>query len=235
MKKISIVIPARNEEETIVKVLDDIRETFSNFKYPYEAIVVDDHSVDKTAAVAREKGAIVIQNNGDSGKGNALKLGFKKAEGEYIVMMDADYSHRAEDMPLFIEQLERGAGLVIGSRILGGSEEYTRIRAFGNIFLTWMFGLLMGRYLSDALNGYKAFVRELVTQHNYTSNNFEIEIEIVANALKSGMRIVEVPSHERIRGGGEAKSKVVKDGFKFLSRIIIEKIKSEFSKNENKK
>lgn len=222
MKKVSVVIPAKDEEETIAKVLDDVIDVLFNSGYLYEIIVVDDHSEDRTSIIAKQKNAVVIRNAGSSGKGSALRLGFDKASGDYIIMMDADYSHRAEDIPLFLEQLERGAGLVIGSRILGGSDEYTRIRAFGNIFLTWIFGLFMGRYLSDALNGYKAFIRELVKQYQYASNSFDIEIELVSNALRAGIRIVEIPSHERKRVGGQAKSKVVKHGFKFLMRILRE-------------
>ena len=137
LKKISVVIPARNEEETIGLVLDDLNKVIAGLKeYSFEVIVVDDKSQDATAETAVKNGAKVICNKGRSGKGNALVCGFKEATGEYIVMMDADYSHKSEDIPALIKPLESGAGLVVGSRIYGGSDEYTRVRAFGNIFLT---------------------------------------------------------------------------------------------------
>ena len=224
MKKVSVVIPAMNEEKNISRLLDDIISVERSLKdFSFENIIVDDHSDDKTAEIAESRGCSVIHNEGFRGKGSSLRLGFSMAEGDYIVMLDADYSHRAEDIPLFIEQLDNGAGLVIGSRIFGGSDEYTRVRAFGNIFLTWFFGFLFGRYLSDALNGFKAFKRDLVDKFQYKSNNFEIEIELIANALRLGQPVVEVPSHERGRTAGKAKSKVIKDGFRFFFRIIIEK------------
>src|SRR5262249_27694948 len=103
-----------------------------------------------------------------------------------------------------------------------GSEEYTHVRALGNVFLSAMLGLCTGRYLSDALNGYKVFRRDVFTEFKYTSETFEMEIEIIANALRLGYRIVEVSSHERARAGGEAKSHVVRHGTRFLMRILQE-------------
>jgi glycosyltransferase involved in cell wall biosynthesis len=233
MKKVSVVIPAKDEEETIGPVLDDLQKTIAKLKkkrqYTFEVIVVADHCQDKTAAIAKKNSVLVISNRYPAGKGNALRYGFKKAKGDYLVMMDADYSHQPEDLPKFLEELDKGVGLVIGSRIFGGSDEYTRPRAFGNIFLTLAFGFLHGRYLSDALNGYKAFRRQIFTDFEYDSSDFEIEIELLANTLRKSLEIVEVSSHERERAGGKAKSKVLKHGWKFFSRIIKEWTKGRFN------
>ncbi len=109
--------------------------------------------------------------------------------------------------------------------MVGGSEEYTHIRALGNVFLSTSLGLATGRYLSDALNGYKVFRRDIYSDCLYTSKAFEIEIEIIANTLRKGYRVVEVSSHERSRAGGVAKSKVIKHGTMFLMRIIFEGLK----------
>jgi glycosyltransferase involved in cell wall biosynthesis len=226
MTKLSIVIPAKNEEATLGLVLDDLYKTMPQLTdYEVEVICVDDHSTDRTAAIARSFGAKVVQNSGKSGKGMALRTGFKAANGDIFVMMDADYSHRAEEWPVFLEALQDGVGLVIGSRVVGGSEEYTHIRALGNVFLSAALGLCTGRYLSDALNGYKAFRRDIFTDFSYTSKAFEIEIEIIANTLRKGYRIVEISSHERIRAGGEVKSRVVRHGTRFLLRILREGFK----------
>jgi len=223
---VSVVIPARNEERTLPWVLRDLKDTIARLpRHEIEVICVDDHSTDATADIARSFGATVVQNPRRPGKGMALRAGFERATGDVIVMMDADYSHRPEDLPLFLQALTSEAGLVIGSRVFGGSEEYTHVRALGNVFLSAGVGLSLGRYLSDALNGYKAFRRDVFTDFRYTSPSFEIEIEIIANALRKGYKIVECNSHERARAGGEEKSRVVRHGIRFLMRIIFERIK----------
>jgi glycosyltransferase involved in cell wall biosynthesis len=222
--KLSVIIPARNEEETLPMVLRDLNAMVPKLEgYSVEIIVVDDRSTDRTAELARGLGARVVANPRASGKGMALRAGFEAAGGEILAMMDADYSHRAEELPLFLQAIaQENVGLVIGSRVTGGSEEYHHIRALGNVFLSGSLGLATGRYLSDALNGYKVFRRDVFTAFQYTSRNFEIEIEIVANALRKGYRILEVSSHERARAGGEMKSRVIRHGTRFLLRIIWE-------------
>jgi glycosyltransferase involved in cell wall biosynthesis len=224
--KVSVVIPAHNEEETLPSVLRDLYATIATLRHTeFEVICVDDHSTDATASIAASFGAIVVQNHEKNGKGNALRRGFERATGEIIVMMDADYSHKPEALPLFLQTFQGEVGLVIASRVFGGSDEYTHVRALGNVFLSAAVGLSMGRYLSDALNGYKAFRRDVFTDFKYTSTSFEIEIELIANALRKGYKVVECSSHERARAGGQAKSRVVRHGTRFLMRIIFEGLK----------
>ena len=226
MTKVSVIVPAKNEEATLASVLNDLYKTIRQLTgYKIEVICVDDHSTDATGDIARSFGAKVIQNTRKSGKGMALRAGFLEATGDIFVMMDADYSHRAEELPIFLEALKDGVGLVIGSRVVGGSEEYTHIRALGNVFLSAALGLCTGRYLSDALNGFKVFRRDIFTDFQYSSKAFEIEIEIIANTLRKGYRIVEVSSHERARAGGDVKSNVVRHGTGFLLRILWEGLK----------
>lgn len=223
MANLSIIIPARNEEATLPRVMQDLYAMIPRLPgHQIEVICVDDHSTDRTAELARSFGATVVQNTHLPGKGMALRTGFEHAQGDIFVMMDADHSHRAEDLPLFLNAMRDTVGLVIGSRVVGGSEEYTHVRALGNVFLSAALGLCTGRYLSDALNGFKMFRRDVFTDFQYTSTSFEIEIEIVSNALRKGYRIVEVSSHERARAGGEPKSRVIRHGTRFLMRILWE-------------
>lgn len=137
-------------------------------------------------------------------------------------MMDADFSHNASDLPALLDEARRYKGLVVASRITGGSEEYTRVRAFGNVFLTWFFGFLHGRYLSDVLNGFKVFHRDIYHRFEYTSKAFDIEIELVVNALRLKRKVCEVPSRERARLAGKMKSSVIKHGPGFFWRIMYE-------------
>ena len=120
--------------------------------------------------------------------------------------------------------MREGVGLVIGSRVFGGSTNILTSARSETLLLSGALGLSVGRYLSDALNGYKLFRRDVFTSFEYTSRMFEIEIEIIANAMRKGYRVVEVVSHER-RAGGEMKSRVVRHGTRFLMRIIWEGIR----------
>ena len=226
MVNLSIVIPARNEEESLPLVLDEVGKALKQLPEPCEVIVVNDRSTDNTEIVVkRYPFARLVNNPYTSGKGAALRAGFEAAAGEYIAMMDADFSHNAMDIPALLQEAKKHRGLVVGSRIYGGSDEYTRVRAFGNVLLTWFFGFVHGRYLSDALNGFKVFHRDVYHNYVYTSQNFEIEIELLTNALRLQRRISEYPSHERCRSGGKMKSSVVKHGTLFMTRIIFEKFR----------
>lgn len=224
LRLVSIVIPAKDEEQNLRLLLADLNAVVASLSdYQFEVIVVDDRSADGTGRAAQEAGARVVRNEGRrSGKGIALRQGLAAARGDYLVTMDADYSHRPEELPQFLLALDEGAGLVVGSRIYGGSDEYTRVRALGNILLTAAFGLFHGRYLSDALNGYKALRREVFTDFTYTSTDFEIEIELLVSCLRKGYTIVEVRSHERTRAHGQAKSRVIRHGTRFLVRTVRE-------------
>lgn len=217
---VSIVIPARNEEASIGKVLDEVFSAIREIhNYKFEVIVVDNNSTDATYAIAVEKGAKVLSQS-RLGKGLTLVKGFGEACGDIIIMMDADYSHSAKELGRFLKKIEEGYGLVIGSRQLGRSDEYTFVRRFGNLFLTRSFRILFGYYLTDALNGFKAFRSGVVKKHLCTSKDFEIEIELIYYALKEKMLVGEVISHERERFGGIMKSSALIHGPRFLVAIL---------------
>jgi phosphoglycerate dehydrogenase-like enzyme len=221
---ISVVIPTLNEGTTIGGVLDEIEGLEEQRGIRLEVLVVDDGSRDDTASEVAKRGVQLLVNPGRRGKGASLRYGFRQTIGDPIIMMDGDGSHRAADVPALIGELQRdpSVGLVIGSRIIGGSDEYSRVRALGNILLTGLFGLLFRRYLSDALNGFKAFRREIVERQEPRSRSFGIETELIASALRCGYRIVEVPTHERARQGGRPKSRVVRHGLVLAASILAQ-------------
>lgn len=219
--KLSIIIPAKNEEATLAALLPEVNAVLrKHFPGQSEVILVNDHSTDHTAEIGKSHGATVIDNPYGRGKGHALIAGFERATGDYLVMMDADGSHLPEFIPEFVTYLDKGFGLVIGSRQLGGSEEYTFLRCFGNIILSGAFNVITKLHITDVLNGYKGFRRDVFTRYKYKSGEFEIEIELVANALKAGYQIGEFACHEKARAGGEAKSRVVRHGTRFLWKIL---------------
>lgn len=220
---ISVVIPALNEEANLRGLLEELREVMGHIEKPYEIIVVDDGSTDRTAGVAKECGCTVIRREGpEHGKGLALREGFEKSRYDIIVMMDADCSHRPKDMPFLLLELDKGHGIIVANRFLGGSGEYSPLRAIGNKALTFVFNFLFHTQLTDTLNGYKVFHRSIFDSYEYKSKEFEIEIELLANAIQLGKSIGQCPSHELARRGGKAKSFVIRHGTKFLMQIIRE-------------
>jgi len=226
---VSIVIPVYNEVGSIGTVLRESLKAVNELPQNCEIIVVNDRSDDGTVAVIKpfveQDHVILADNQNAQGKGGALRTGFDRAKGKCLLMMDGDGSHQAADIRKLVQEQFKTNGLVIASRIYGGSQEYTRVRAFGNIFFTWLFGCLHGRYLSDALNGFKAFSVDIYRSFEYSARGYEIEIELLVNTLRLGRPITEVPSLELSRQAGQAKSKVVKDGLRFLWRIILEKLR----------
>jgi len=221
MKTISVVIPARNEEATIGKILDDLNGAIAACpQYSFEVIVVIDSADDPTGALARNKGALVIFNQLGKGKGAALASGFKSAKGDAIIMFDSDGSHNPKDIGVFIDAMEKGAGLAIGSRVVGGSDDQNVVRLFGNAVFTFLFSLLFGVNIMDVLNGYKAFRREVVAGCRHRAKGFDVEIEIVAQAIRKGYLVVEVSTHENRRLGGVMKSHALRDGFQILLAIL---------------
>lgn len=221
MKTISVLIPAKNESETIAALIIQIKKTITQLdKYNFEIVVIADHCQDQTEKIALENGAAVYRNIYKPGKGNSLRFGFGVCKGDIIVMLDADGSHQPQDIPVFIESIEKGAGLVIGTRAKGGSDEYEIIRLFGNAVFTFLVDILFSVNLTDSLNGYKAFRQDIANSRKFHSRWFDIEIELIFSALIKGYKITEVPSHELARKGGRMKSNTMLDGLRFLFAIF---------------
>jgi glycosyltransferase involved in cell wall biosynthesis len=229
IKTVSVVIPARHEQETIGPVLDALNAAVGRMPaYQFETLVVVDSMDDLTVQVATAKGAKILVNDKLKGKGNALYFGFNRSTGEVIVTFDSDGSHDPADLPRFVEALEKGAGLVIGSRVMGGSTDHDVIRLFANALFTVMVSILFRMTLMDTLNGYKAFRRDVVLGYKPKTKGFDVEIEIVAKAVRKGFDIIEIPAHESRRAGGRMKSHAIRDGFHLLWACLREGLSYQF-------
>ena len=217
--KISIIIPAKNEEETIGEVIAKAKN------YGDEVLVVDGHSTDRTREIAQELGAKVILDNKIS-KGDGYKCGVKEAKGDIIVFIDADGSHEPADIPKLVQPIiEEQADLVVASRMLGGSEELhgtwdNFIRNTGSNLLVVFVNKKWKTNLTDIENGFRAIKKSVFLDLNLKRNDFVIEQEMVFNALKKGYRVKEAVSHEFSRKGGRSKLKT-SQGFKFIWHFIV--------------
>lgn len=219
--KVSVVILAKDEEETIAKVVGAARP------FAAELLVVDGHSRDRTRELAEQAGARVISDHG-RGKGDGYRVGLAAAMGDVVVFLDADGSHDPADIPLLAAPILAGRlDMVIASRWKGGSDDVHPslahfIRDLGGNFLSMAISYRFKKEITDCLNGFRALRREAGLGLALTADDFDIEHEMVMKALKHGLRVGEVGSHEYARQGGTSKLPTFKKGHLFLWRLLRE-------------
>lgn len=221
---ISIIIPTLNEEENIDTILGNIRREMGERDEEYEILVVDAYSDDSTQEIAEENGCRVILQEG--GKGAAIKRGLKEAQGDIIVTIDADLSHRATELGLLIEGIDSGYDLCLGSRFIqgGGTNDMPIHRYMGNRFFVFLVNLIWRTNLSDLCYGYRSFRADAFADVDLKSTGFDIETEFTIRAAKNNLKMLEVPSFEKQRQGGNAKLKTFSDGWRILHTILHEAV-----------
>lgn len=221
---VSVVVPTLNEELCIGWVLENMPEWVS------EVVLVDGLSTDHTEAVARRvRPDIVVVHQYQRGKGAALRAGFAASTGDIVVMLDADGSTDPAEMHRFVDALKLGADFVKGSRHLesGGSADLTRLRSTGNLTLVKLANILYGSSFTDLCYGYCAFWRRHLDALMLTADGFEIETQLVLNAIKAGLEIHEVPSFELERRAGTSNLNAFRDGRRVLRTMFAERISRE--------
>lgn len=214
MKEVSIIFPALNEEETIGKIIDEVPiEEIEGRGYRAEIIVVDNGSTDKTREIAEAKGARVITEP-SRGKGRAMRTAFESVSGDFIFMIDADFTYPATYVPRMLELLEGGYDVVLGSRLKGQKEEgaMSRLNIVGNHLLALLANLLYRTRVSDPCTGYWGFRGEVPKSLKLDAVGFELEANMLAEIARQGYRIAELPILYR-RRPNEAKLGSLKDGF----------------------
>ena len=214
---VEVVIPTLNEAGVVEEVLQGVR------KYADRILVIDGHSKDRTAEIARKLGARVVMQN-TTGKGSALREAFDYVDCDVIVMMDADGSMKPEELPVFLEAMASGVDIVKGSRFLPGgySEDISFIRKMGNLFFLSLVNWLWSTNYTDLCYGFGVIRKEALKRlhPHLKSVNFEIETEIYIKAKKLGMKVVEVPSIELRRRHGKSNLNAILDGFRILRTIL---------------
>ena len=193
--EITVVIPCLNEEEAVGNVVDQALEGIRRSGRSGEVVVVDNGSTDRSAEVAAEHGARVVVES-RRGYGSAYLTGLAEARGEYLVMGDADETYPLQELGPFVDSLEQGDDLVMGSRFKGtihGDAMPFLNRFVGNPILTGMLNVLFGVKVSDAHCGMRAIRKDAAASLDLHSTGMEFASEMVFKAYRRGMTVSEIP------------------------------------------
>lgn len=229
--KLSIIIPAYNEEKTIGEVLKRLSKLKVG-KVVKEIIVVDDGSTDNTLSVISNfkypiSNFKIIKHKKNQGKGAAVQSGIKEATGDIILIQDADLEYDTNDIPRLLQPLANGEKVVYGTRLrmkpvfFGKNKTPFLLHFFGNKFLSLATSAMYGFSVSDMETGYKVFKKEVLQNINLKSKSFDFEPEITARILKKGIKIHEIDIRTKPRTYKEGKKiNTFQDGFKALWTLL---------------
>ena len=220
-KKISIILPAKNESSGLFDLLTQLK-----FEYPdCELVLVNDGSTDDTGKIADELADKVIHHPYSMGNGAAIKSGARHATGNVLIFMDADGQHKPSDISTLLQKFQEGYEMVIGARI--SSSQATFIRRFGNFVYNKFASLMTGVKIRDLTSGFRVVDANKFRQFLYLlPNGFSYPTTITMSFLRSGYPIsyVSIEAQKRV---GASKINLFRDGARFF--LIILKIGSLFS------
>ena len=222
--RVSFLVPAYNEAATIETVL----EAVDALPLERQIVVVDDGSTDDTATIverwAKGKDGVVLVRQANRGKGAAIREAIPHADGDLIVIQDADMEYDPADVPALIDPIVRGAAdVVFGSRLSGGKPQraYMFWHLVGNRLLTLLTNILFNTTLSDMETGYKAFRADVLRSLRLTQDDFAIEPEITGEICRRKLRVYELPISYYGRTYAEGKKITWRDGFRAV-RVLFE-------------
>jgi len=219
MDKIAVLIPCYNEEQTIAKVVGDVKSALP------EAVVYvyDNNSTDRTVELAEEAGALV-RHEYKQGKGNVIRRMFREIEAECYLMIDGDDTYPLDcARKLVNEVLERNADMVVGDRLSSTyfTENKRPFHNFGNSLMRTGINSLFQSDIKDIMTGYRAFSYEFVKTFPVFSKGFEIETEMTIHAVNYHMQVANVVVEYRDRPEGSvSKLNTFRDGIRVIHKML---------------
>ncbi len=219
---VSVVIPCLNEEGSIEECIRLVRQAFQH-EENLEILVTDNGSTDRSREIATKAGARVVDER-RRGYGAAIIRGLKEAEGEFIVIGDADNTYDFRDAVPMVEALKRGAEFAIGDRINGKPEKGSMPwlhQHIGTPILTWVLNKFYGSKVHDINCGLRAIRKDALERMKLRSPGMEFASEMVIHAQKAGLKFAEVPIRYYRRHHGQAKLRSFRDGWRHLRFILL--------------
>jgi dolichol-phosphate mannosyltransferase len=236
----SVVVPARDEEESLPETLRDLYATFTRAGVPHEIVVVDDGSSDRTWAVLQELKREVptlapTQNTGLHGFGRAVVWGLDHSRGDAVVVMMADASDSPADAVKYWELLNAGHDCVFGSRFVEGGHviDYPRMKLFVNRLANALVRFGFNIPLNDTTNAFKAYRRTVIDGcRPFLAPHFNLTVEIPLKAIVRGYTYTIMPISWRNRRYGEAKLKIKEMGSRYFFICAYVWLEKYFSRGD---
>lgn len=240
LKLYSIVIPARDEQDSLPHTVSDIYETFVRENVPHEIVVVDDGSRDRTWAVLQELKTRVptlapVQNPGPHGFGRAVIYGLNHMHGDACAIMMADASDSPADAVKYWRLLNEGWECVFGSRFVKGGEviDYPRVKLFVNRLANFLVRVGFTIPLNDTTNAFKAYRRTVIDGcRPFLAPHFNLTVEIPLKAIVRGYSWTVMPISWRNRKYGEAKLKIKEMGSRYFFICAYVWLEKYFSRGD---
>jgi glycosyltransferase involved in cell wall biosynthesis len=212
--KVSVVIPVFNESQNIGELIQQIKQRYPDF----EIVVVDDGSVDNTAAVATDAGALVISHPYNIGNGAAIKSGIRAATGDILVFMDGDGQHDPEDIAKMLEHMPE-FDMVVGAR--GKGSQASVGRGIGNMIYNWLGSYVSNFSIKDLTSGFRAVKADVARSFIYLlPNTYSYPTTITLGVLRTGRSVKYIPITARPRNKGSSSIRLYHDGVKFFMIIV---------------
>ena len=193
--ELTILLPCLNEEKTIKKCIKEAKSFLNDFSITGEILIADNGSTDNSCLIAKKEGVRLIKVK-KKGYGNALREGFKKARGKYIIMADSDFSYDLYNLNQFIKYLREGYDLVMGNRFKGKIEKGAMPflnRYLGNPLLSKYAKIKFPCQVNDFHCGLRGFPKEKILNLDLKSEGMELASEIVIKSVLKQYKMIEIP------------------------------------------
>lgn len=228
MEKVSIIIPAKDEEVGLRYLLENFNSSNLGEKFDIDFIfVIDGRTSDASREIASQFSEKIIDQQETHGKGAAVRQAieiWKKNKTDKTVFLDADGSYSFESVYRVIVALDGGADIISGSRFLEGGgrpEGMSRLHNFGNRALSKISSIRNGRQISDLCTGLWGFTQDALEKLPLNSNGFDLEAELAGLARRQGLQHSEITVDWSQRKGGNSKLRSISDGLIILIRILF--------------